>query len=45
MLGDTYALAPYTQLTVEIRTSVGAALMIMREMPGSLPPDSIVDLG
>lgn len=44
-LGDTYALASYSKLTVEIRTSKGAALMIIREIPGSLPPGSIVDLG
>jgi flagellin FlaB len=44
-LGDTYAFAPYSQTTVEIRTSKGAALMILREIPGSLPASSIVNLG
>ncbi|HVP16304.1 MAG TPA: archaellin/type IV pilin N-terminal domain-containing protein [candidate division Zixibacteria bacterium] len=44
-LGDKYAFTPYSQTTVEIRTSKGAALMVLREIPGSLPPNSIVDLG
>ena len=44
-LGDTYALTPYSKTTVEIRTSKGAALMIQREIPGSLPPSSLVNLG
>jgi flagellin FlaB len=44
-LGDLYGLPSYTKLKVEIRTSRGAALMVMREMPGSLPPDRLVDLG
>lgn len=44
-LGDTYGLASYTRMSIEIRTSIGAALMIQREIPGGLPPDSIVDLG
>jgi flagellin FlaB len=44
-LGDNYAFPPYSQTTVEIRTSAGAALMILREIPGSLPPNSIVNLG
>jgi len=44
-LGDTYGLASYTTVSIEIRTSIGAALMIQREIPGGLPPDSIVDLG
>ena len=44
-LGDTYGLVSYTRVKVEIRTGRGAALMIMREIPGGLPPDNIVDLG
>ena len=44
-LGEAYALAPYSQTTIEIRTSVGAALMILREMPGSMPSNSIINLG
>lgn len=43
-LGDAYALAPYSQTTVEIRTSKGAALMIQREIPGSMPANSIISL-
>ena len=44
-LSDTYALTPYSQTTIEIRTSKGAALMVQREVPGSLPASSIVNLG
>jgi len=44
-LGNTYGLAPYTTLVIEIRTSVGAALMIQRDIPGGLEPNSLVDLG
>jgi len=44
-LGPTYALTPYSAVTVEIRTSVGAALMIQRDIPGGLPTNSLIDLG
>jgi flagellin FlaB len=44
-LGNTYGLVSYTKVKIEIRTGRGAALMIMREIPGGLPPDNIVDLG
>ena len=44
-LGENYALTPYTKLTVEVRTSVGAALTIQREIPGGLPPNMMVSLG
>ena len=44
-LGDAYGLVSYTKVKIEIRTGVGAALMIQREIPGGLPPDNIVDLG
>jgi flagellin FlaB len=43
-LGDTYSLPSYSQVTVEIRTSKGAALMVQREIPGGLPNDQMVDL-
>jgi flagellin FlaB len=44
-LGSTYALQSYSSVTVEIRTSVGAALMIQRDIPGGLPTNSLIDLG
>jgi len=44
-LGDTYGLASYTKVKIEIRTSKGAALMIQREIPGGLPADELIDLG
>jgi archaellin len=44
-LGALYTLPAYTQLKVEVRTSLGAALMIQRMIPGGLPADTIVDLG
>jgi flagellin FlaB len=44
-LGPSYTLPSYSKLKVEIRTGTGAALMIMREMPGGLPTDGAVDLG
>jgi flagellin FlaB len=44
-LGSAYALTPYSQTTVEIRTSEGAALMVQREIPGSLPSSTIINLG
>lgn len=44
-LGLNYALSSYTSVTVEIRTSVGAALMIQRDIPGGLPTNSLIDLG
>jgi archaeal flagellin FlaB len=44
-LGPTYPLRPYTKVTVEIRTSVGAALMIQRDIPGGLPTSALIDLG
>lgn len=44
-LGNTYGLVPYTKVNIEIRTSVGAALMIQRDIPGGLEPNSLVDLG
>jgi len=44
-LGSTYALQPYTSVTVEVRTSVGAALMIQRDIPGGLPTNALIDLG
>ena len=44
-LSNAYALSSYDEVTVEIRTSVGAALMIQREIPGGLPSNQFVDLG
>jgi flagellin FlaB len=44
-LGSTYYLPSYTKFKVEIRTSRGAALMVMREIPGGLPTSTLVDLG
>jgi|SRR5271157_740191 len=44
-LGSNYALDSYSSVTVEIRTSVGAALMIQRDIPGGLPQNSTIDLG
>jgi flagellin FlaB len=44
-LGPSYPLAAYTKVTVEIRTSVGAALMIERDIPGGLPNSALIDLG
>ncbi len=44
-LGPIYALNSYSSVTVEIRTSVGAALMIHRDIPGGLPTNSTIDLG
>jgi archaellin len=44
-LGDSYALKSYSTVNVEIRTSRGASLLVTREIPGSLPPDSLMNLG
>ena len=44
-LGDAYGLTSYSKVTVEIRASQGAALTIVREIPGGLPSDAIVNLG
>ncbi len=44
-LTSSYGLVPYTKFKVDIRTSVGASLMIQREIPGGLPADTLVDLG
>ncbi len=44
-LGTTYYLPSYSKMKVEIRTSRGAALMVMREIPGGLPTSTLVDLG
>jgi len=44
-LGPTYSLTSYSSVSVEIRTSVGAALMIKRDIPGGLPTSSLIDLG
>jgi flagellin FlaB len=44
-LGDQYGLSVYDHVKVEIRTSVGAALMVQREIPGGLLDNEILDLG
>jgi flagellin FlaB len=44
-LSDTYGLPGYSQVKVEIRTSVGAALMVQRDIPGGLANDALIDLG
>jgi flagellin FlaB len=44
-LGSSYVLQPYSKVKVEIRTSVGAALMIQRDIPGGLPSNKLIDLG
>jgi len=44
-LGDSYGLPSYSTVNVEIRTSRGASLLVTRDIPGSLPPDSLMDLG
>ncbi len=44
-LGSTYGLPSYAKVNIEVRTGTGAALLIMRQIPGGLPPSSIVDLG
>jgi flagellin FlaB len=44
-LSDQYGLAGYDKVKIEIRTSVGAALMVQRDIPGGLADDQLVDLG
>jgi flagellin FlaB len=44
-LGDRYGLSPYDKVKIEIRTSVGAALMVQRNIPGGLTNNEIFDLG
>jgi flagellin FlaB len=41
----SYALPGYSSVTVEIRTSVGAALMVKRDIPGGLSSNTLIDLG
>jgi flagellin FlaB len=44
-LGDSYGLPGYSSVKVEVRTSVGAALMVKRDIPGGLANDTLIDLG
>jgi flagellin FlaB len=44
-LGDNYGLPGYSSVKVEVRTSVGAALMVKRDIPGGLANDTLIDLG
>jgi flagellin FlaB len=41
----TYGLPGYSSVTIEIRTSVGAALTVQRDIPGGLPDNALLDLG
>jgi flagellin FlaB len=41
----SYALPGYSNVKVEIRTSVGAALMVKRDIPGGLANNTLIDLG
>ena len=41
----SYALPGYSSVKVEIRTSVGAALMVKRDIPGGLSANALLDLG
>ena len=43
-LGPNYQIASDSKLKIEIRTGRGAALMIMRDIPGGLPNNGAVDL-
>jgi len=44
-LGNQYGLSAYDHVKVEIRTSVGAALLVQRDIPGGLAGNEILDLG
>jgi flagellin FlaB len=44
-LGPNYQLLAYSKVKIEIRTGKGAALLIMRDIPGGLPNNGAVDLG
>jgi flagellin FlaB len=41
----THQIQSYTEVKVEIRTNVGAALTVQRDIPGGLPNGGIYDLG
>ncbi|HEY4674949.1 MAG TPA: archaellin/type IV pilin N-terminal domain-containing protein [Candidatus Bathyarchaeia archaeon] len=42
---SAHQIQSYTELKVEIRTNVGAALTVERDIPGGLPNSGICDLG
>jgi flagellin FlaB len=44
-LGPNYTLSSYDKLKIEIRPARGAALMIQREVPGGLAPNTLIDFG
>jgi len=44
-LGDGHRISDYETVKVEVRTAKGAALTIVRTVPGGMLPDSFVDLG
>jgi hypothetical protein len=43
-LGPSYVLPAYSKLKLEIRTGRGAALSVLRDIPGGLPNNGVVDL-
>jgi len=44
-LGTDHTIADYETVKIEVKTSVGAALTVVRTAPGGMPADSFVDLG
>jgi flagellin FlaB len=42
---NAHQIQSYANLKAEIRTNVGAALMVLRDIPGGLPNSGICDLG
>jgi flagellin FlaB len=44
-LGDGHRISDYETVKIEARTAKGAALTIVRTIPGGMLPDSFVDLG
>ena len=44
-LGDGHRISDYETVKIEVRTAKGAALTIVRTIPGGMLPNSFVDLG
>jgi len=44
-LGNGHEISDYETVKIEVRTAKGAALTIVRTVPGGMLPDSFVDLG
>jgi len=44
-LGDGHQISDYETVKIEVRTAKGAALTIVRTIPGGMLPNSFVDLG